>query len=142
MKWASNGLKNDLTNLRIDAGILNEVDSLRLTSLNNIFLQDFLGISTLDQTLVLLSMHKLGRRFRNQGEIHGVLALIADPYYIVHYFLFLFKSNVNMRGYTLWCGMVSMLNRSNSYASANYLQYTNNVHVSSYPACTEISALS
>lgn len=46
------GLKNELTNLRVDADILGESDRLKLKSLNTLFCQEFLGVSTLDQTRV------------------------------------------------------------------------------------------
>lgn len=78
--------------------MLNDADMSRLVTLNNIFTQEFLGVSTLDQTLFILLLYKLGIRFSEQDGIHDVLFLIGLPFYSYHYYLFLLKSRLSFRG--------------------------------------------
>ncbi len=96
MKIASKGLKNELTNLRLNAS-----SNIELMSLTAIFCQDHLLISPLDQTITLLLLHKLGLRFNLNIDIHYVVMLMAEKFFYFSYSLFLGKTNYNDVTYNL-----------------------------------------
>lgn len=62
-----------MTNLRVDADLLNESDSLKLKSLNTIFCQEFLGVSTLDQTGNKAMSCKSDRGYNNYTRMRGIV---------------------------------------------------------------------
>ena len=65
MKVISLGIKNELTNYRIEDLASDSMDFLKLCSLNLIFYQDYLLISSLEISLILLLVYRNGILFNN-----------------------------------------------------------------------------
>jgi F0F1-type ATP synthase alpha subunit len=65
MKVVSKGIKNELTNYRVDDLASDSIDFFRLCSLNFIFYQDYLLASSLELSIILLLAHRWGVLFNH-----------------------------------------------------------------------------
>jgi hypothetical protein len=92
MKCNSSGVKNTLTTLRVNAGLSTQMDN-QLATLNITFSQDFLLVSTLDFTIALLTLCRLGVHLKSAKCTHNLAYLLAYPFLPVSYLLFLVKSH-------------------------------------------------
>jgi hypothetical protein len=87
MKQCSNGVKNDLTNYR-----LNPQDTQsQLDSLNALFYQDYSLVSSIDFTIALLLLHQNDVRL-TKPMINCFSYLMADLYFPITYMCFLIRS--------------------------------------------------
>ena len=75
MKVISLGIKNELTNYRIEDLASDSMDFLKLCSLNLIFYQDYLLISSLEISLILLLVYRNGILFNNSFSLFFLLLI-------------------------------------------------------------------
>ena len=80
-----------------------------LNTLNNIFYQDYLHISTLDHTIILLLMYKQGTRFTSVNQIHRIYYLLANDFMYYYYLVFLIKSRYSVVSYHLILNCMNQL---------------------------------
>jgi hypothetical protein len=106
MKMASLGIKNELTNYRMEELTADSLDWLKLTSLNLIFYQDYLLISSLEVTLVLLVAYRAGVLFGTGIVIHRLLLLLSLDYCYIIYLAFISKCNYSLEIYSLLTSFV------------------------------------
>lgn len=87
MKQCSNGVKNDLTNYR-----LSPLDSVQqLDSLNALFYQDYLLVTSLDFSIALLLLHKNDVRL-TKSSINYFSYVFSKPCFPLSYLFFLVRS--------------------------------------------------
>lgn len=91
MKVMSLGIKNELTNLRLDDVASDSVDFLRLQSLNCMFYQDYLLLSSLEISLVLLLVYRNGMLFSSSFAVFRLVYLLALDYLYLIYLIFISK---------------------------------------------------
>ncbi len=101
MKVISIGIKNELTNYRLEDLPSDSMDYLKLCTLNLIFYQDYLLISSLEISLVLLLIYRNGILFNNSFTIHRLIYLLSSNYLYVIYLLFISKFNYTFYFYSL-----------------------------------------
>ncbi len=101
MKVISLGIKNELTNYRMDDLASDSLDFLKLCSLNLIFYQDYLLISSLEISLILLLVYRNGILFNNSFIIHRLIYLLSLDYIYVIYLIFISKCNYTFYFYSL-----------------------------------------
>jgi len=70
LKVVSVGIKNELTNYRISDLSIHSMEYLKLFSLNLLFYQDFLLISSLELSFILLLLFRNGTLFNSLYVIH------------------------------------------------------------------------
>ena len=109
MKVLSLGLKNELTNYRFKDLSIDSLDFLKLQSLNLIFYQDYLLISSLELSSILLFFYRIGILFNTLFMIHRLIYLLATDYFYITYLIFLSKYNYTFYFYSF---MVSIFNSS------------------------------
>lgn len=101
MKRISVGIKNELTYYRISE--LSNVDFNKYISLNNIFSQDHLFISTIELCTILSLSFRHGQSFKTKSIIHSWFFLLAFDYLYAHYIMFITK---NFYSYSVYCFLV------------------------------------
>jgi len=101
MKIVSLGIKNELTNYRLDDLSSDSLDFLKLRTLNLIFYQDYLLISSLELSLVLLLAYNNGVFFHSSIIIHRFSMLFSLDYLYVIYLIFISKCNYTFNFYSL-----------------------------------------
>jgi hypothetical protein len=101
MKVVSIGIKNELTNYRLEDLPSDSMDWLKLNTLNIIFYQDYLLISSLEITLILLLVYRNGILINDMAYIHRLIYLISLDYIYVMYLLFISKCNYTFYFYSL-----------------------------------------
>jgi F0F1-type ATP synthase alpha subunit len=101
MKVISLGIKNELTNYRLADLASESMDFLKLCSLNLIFYQDYLLISSLEISLILLLVYRNGILFNNSFIIHRLIYLLSLDYIYVIYLIFISKCNYTFYFYSL-----------------------------------------
>jgi F0F1-type ATP synthase alpha subunit len=80
MKIVSIGIKNELTNYRLEDLGVDSIEYIKLNSLNLIFYQDYLFISSLEISLILLIAYRNGIMFNNSLFIHQFIYLLSFNY--------------------------------------------------------------
>jgi proton translocating ATP synthase F1 alpha subunit len=101
MKIVSLGIKNELTNYRLEDLASESLDFLKLCSLNLIFYQDYLLISSLEISMVLLLAYRNGVLFNSTLIIHRFTFLFSLDYLYVIYLIFISKCNYTFNFYSL-----------------------------------------
>ena len=101
MKIISLGIKNELTNYRLDDLSNDSIDSYKLCSLNLIFYQDYLLISSFEISLMLLLIYRNGILFNNQSIISKFIYLLSLDYIYIIYLIFISKCNYTFYFYSL-----------------------------------------
>ena len=102
MKVISLGIKNELTNYRLEDLSIDSLDFLKLCSLNLIFYQDYLLISSLEMSLILLFFYRVGILFNNSFIIHRLIYLLSLDYIYIIYLIFISKCNYTFYFYSLF----------------------------------------
>jgi F0F1-type ATP synthase alpha subunit len=100
MKESSAGIKNTLTTLRIDQG-LSSLVSPSLVSLNHSFNQEYLMVSTIDFTISLLNLYRIGINIIEDRDIHTLSYLLSTPYFPLSYLSFLSRTHYTPSVYIL-----------------------------------------
>ena len=90
MKIVSLGIKNELTNLRIE-----ESNNIKLNSINNIFYQEYLIVSTEIYTILFLFYYKNGINFKYKFILTLLTIILNYNYLTLAYILFLIKNQLN-----------------------------------------------
>jgi len=85
------------------------MEILKLLTLNLIFYQDFLLISSLEMSLVLLLVYRNGILFNNSFFIHRLFYLLSLDYIYIIYLLFISKCNYTFYFYSF---MLYIINRT------------------------------
>ena len=101
MKAVSLGIKNELTNYRLEDQATDSLDYEKLCCLNLIFYQDYLLISSLELSLALLLAYRNGVLFRNSFTVHRFSYLLSFDYLYVVYLLFISKCHYTFSLYSL-----------------------------------------
>jgi len=92
IKSISVGLKNEPTNYRIMELSSNSVDFFKLLSINLMFFQDHLYISSINLICILILLYRNGIIFNKAIIIQRLLFLFSSDYFYFHYVIFLIKS--------------------------------------------------
>ena len=114
MKVCSMGIKNELTNYRLDDLPKDSMDWLKLSTLNLIFYQDYLFISTLETSLVLLLAYRSGILINDSYYIHRLIYLLSLQWIYILYLLFVSKCNYGLCFYLLCLSCLSNIILSSS----------------------------
>jgi F0F1-type ATP synthase alpha subunit len=85
MKNVSVGIKNELTNYRIME--LSNVDFSKYISLNNVFCQDHLFVSSIEASMILLLVYRNGILFSTLFLIQRLFFILAYDYVYVYYII-------------------------------------------------------
>ena len=93
IKLCSMGIKNELTNYRTSELSSNSFQFYKLLSLNLIFFQDHLFISSIETTVVLLIIYRNSILFSNSIQIHTVIYSICYDLLYFYYLVFITKSS-------------------------------------------------
>lgn len=101
IKLSSIGIKNELTNYRIMELSPHSFLFYKLTSLNLIFFQDHLFISSIESSIILLLIHRNGTLFRSLTTIHKLLYDITSQYLYFYYIISITKSHYSHHLYFL-----------------------------------------
>ena len=101
MKIISSGIKNELTRLRMDNMEDHSIEFYKLCSLNLIFYQDYLLISSIELSIILLLVYRNGILFNNTFMILRLIYLLSIDYIYCIYILFNIKCKYNLIIYTL-----------------------------------------
>lgn len=92
IKVLSIGIKNELTNLRIIDLNSYSLEFYKLLTLNNIFFQDHLYISSINLSIILLLFYRNGIHFYKLANILRVLLIFTLDYIYYYYLVFIIKS--------------------------------------------------
>ena len=101
IKIISVGSKNELTNYRITEASSTSIDFLKLISLNTIFFQDHLYISSINLICILIILYRNGIFLNNAMKIHRLLFLLSSDYIYFYYMILLIKSSYSLHLYYL-----------------------------------------
>jgi hypothetical protein len=94
MKVISVGIKNELTNYRINEfSNLSALERLRLANPNLISKQDYLLSSSLELSIIMLLFYRNMIYFNNSFELHKILFSLSYDYFYFHYIIFISKTN-------------------------------------------------
>ena len=99
IKVISVGLKNELTNYRTMELSQSSFDFIKLLSLNQIFFQDHLFISSINLVCILIILYRNGVFFNRAIGIQRLLFLLCSNYSYFYYMSFLVKSTYNLSIY-------------------------------------------
>jgi hypothetical protein len=105
IKMCSIGIKNELTNYRIMELSSQSILYYKLLSLNLIFFQDHLFISSIETTVVLLIIYRNGIHFNNYLQINTLLYSIGSELLYFYYIVFITKSSYSHQLYFLLCSI-------------------------------------
>ncbi len=92
IKIISVGIKNELTNLRLIESS-NSFNFYKLLTLNQIFFQDHLYISSINLSIILILFYRNGVYFNKIIDIQRLLLLYSSDYLYYYYLIFIIKSN-------------------------------------------------
>lgn len=92
IKLASIGIKNEITNYRISELSSTSFLFYKLLSLNLIFFQDHLFISSIETTIILLMIYKNGIIINDLLFIHKLVYNISTNLLYLYYLIFITKS--------------------------------------------------
>ena len=87
VKVVSVGAKNEPTNYRIMELSTNSLDFLKLLSLNHMFFQDHLYISSINPICILITLHRNSVFFSEGNFILRLLLLFSSDYFHFHHIL-------------------------------------------------------
>jgi len=96
IKVISVGLKNELTNYRIIELSSSSFDFFKLLSLNQIFVQDHLYISSINLICILIILYRNGIFFNNSIDIVKLIFQYSHDYFYFYYIIFLIKSSYSL----------------------------------------------
>jgi hypothetical protein len=99
IKIISVGSKNELTNYRITEASSTSIDFLKLISLNTIFFQDHLYISSINLICILIILYRNGIFLNNTMKIHRLLFLLSSDYIYFYYMIVIIKSSYSLHLY-------------------------------------------
>ena len=95
------GIKNELTNYRNMELSQTSILYYKLVSLNLIFFQDHLFVSSIETTVVLLIYYRNGIHFNNYLEINTLLYQLGSELIYFYYIIFITKSSYSHQLYFL-----------------------------------------
>lgn len=101
VKMCSIGIKNELTNYRNMELSQTSILYYKLVSLNLIFFQDHLFVSSIETTVVLLIYYRNGIHFNNYLEINTLLYQLGSELIYFYYIIFITKSSYSHQLYFL-----------------------------------------
>lgn len=96
IKIISGGSKNEPTNYRIMELSSNSFDFFKLLSLNQIFFQDHLYISSINLICILITLYRNGIFFNKAIKIKRLIYRISCDYFYFYYIIFLVKSSYSI----------------------------------------------
>ena len=96
IKIISVGSKNEPTNYRIMELSSNSFDFFKLLSLNQIFFQDHLYISSINLICILIILYRNGIFFNKAIKIKRLIYRISCDYFYFYYIIFLVKSSYSI----------------------------------------------
>jgi len=96
IKVISVGLKNELTNYRIIELSSSSFDFFKLLSLNQIFVQDHLYISSINLICILITLYRNGIFFNNSIDIVKLIFQYSHDYFYFYYIILLIKSSYSL----------------------------------------------
>ena len=96
IKIISVGSKNEPTNYRIMELSSNSFYFNKLLSLNQMFFQDHLYISSINLICILIILYRNGIIFNNKIEIQKLLFLFSSDYLYFYYVIFIIKSSYSI----------------------------------------------
>merc|ERR1711870_185734 len=96
IKIISVGLKNELTNYRIMELSSNSFDFFKLLSLNQIFFQVHLYISSINLICILIILYRNGIFFNKAIKIQKLLFLFSSDYFYFYHIIPLIKSSYSL----------------------------------------------
>jgi len=101
IKILSVGLKNELTNYRIMDFSSNSFYFNKSLSLNQMFFQDHLYISSINLLAILIILYRNGIIFNNKTIIEKLSFLLSFIYLYFYYLIFIIKSSYSIFSYYL-----------------------------------------
>jgi len=111
MKIISGGIKNELTNFRINEfSNLKSISRLRLDHLNLIFKQDYLLSSSLEQSVIMLLLYRNMIYLNESIIIHKLVYSLIFDYLYSYYMIFLIKHDYNNNSFVFvnqWIGLIA-----------------------------------
>ena len=99
IKIISTGLKNELTNYRIMDLSTSSISFLKLLTLNQIYFQDHLYLSSISFSVILIILYRNGILFNRAVKINRLLLLLCSDYMYSYYIVFLIKSSYSIQSY-------------------------------------------
>lgn len=99
IKILSVGLKNELTNYRIMDLSSNRLTLNKSITLNQMFFQDHLSISSINLICILIMLYRNGIIFNNKIIILKLTYLLSCLYLYLYYIMFIIKSSYSMLVY-------------------------------------------
>ena len=96
IKIISGGSKNEPTNYRIMELSSNSFDFFKLLSLNQIFFQDHLYITSINLICILIILYRNGQFFNKAIKIKRLIFLLSSDYFYFYYIIFLVKSSYSI----------------------------------------------
>ena len=96
IKIISVGSKNEPTNYRIMELSSNSFDFFKLLSLNQIFFQDHLYITSINLICILIILYRNGIFFNKAIKIKRLIFLLSCDYFYFYYIIFLVKSSYSI----------------------------------------------
>jgi len=94
MKVISVGIKNELTNFRINEfSNLHSISRLRLAHLNLIFKQDYLLSSSLELSIIMPLLYRNMIYFNNSFQLHKLLFSLSYDYLYSYHMIFISKTH-------------------------------------------------
>ena len=97
IKIISVGLKNELTNLRININNNNNSNNnINLSILNILYCQDYLFIPSINIIIILIFIYRNGIFLNKVIKLHQLLYLLSIDYFYIYHIISLLKSNYSI----------------------------------------------
>jgi len=126
IKIISVGSKNELTNYRITELSSNSFDFFKLLSLNQIFFQDHLYISSINLICILIILYRNGVFFNKLIKVQTLLYLLSSDYLYFYYIILLIKSSYSLISYYLLLAIyLSIVRYLLNYTFTRYYTFLN-----------------
>jgi len=93
IKAASSGIKNELTTKRNNTGTLNNIEFAELVSLNLIYYQEHLIVTSIETSLILLLVYRLGIFFNNLIDLYTLFSSLSNQCFYFFYIINLIKNH-------------------------------------------------
>jgi len=128
IKIISVGSKNEPTNYRIMEFSSNSFYFNKFLSLNQMFFQDHLYISSINLICILIILYRNGIIFNNKIIIQKLLFLFSSDYLYFYYVIFIIKSSYSILLYYYLCYTLNSYTHSyNSYLIKCNILYIINI---------------
>lgn len=109
MKMITAGIKNEFTNYRLSHAnhSLSTLDTIRMVSLNLIFYQDHLLISSIETSLILLLSYRCNMNYISLFQIHRIFYILSYLSSFIAYIIYISKTFYSSVLYNLLVSLVS-----------------------------------